>query len=377
MISLRKIQDIKSELKGVRVLCRIDLNVPIKTSGIVLSDFRIKAALPTIELLQNAGAKVILISHIGRKQEESLRSVANYMIQNLGVKMEFIPSIFGEEIETKIEEMKNGDIIMLENLRSDEGEKENHNLFTKELAEHGDIYVNDAFSVSHRNHASITGLSKELPAFAGLQLQKEIEHLSLNGKKHPFLFVLGGAKFETKAPLVKRFLDDADDIYIGGALAHDFYKAKGYEIGKSLHYKSVGEEMFQEDKIILPTDVLVENGARTNHKQASEVLHNDTIVDMGTDSLKDLKNLSSRARTILWNGPLGWYEKGYDKATREYVEFLAKSSAEVMVGGGDTVNLIEKIGLIDQFYFVSTGGGAMLEFLEKGTLVGLENLKES
>ena len=234
-MNLRNIQDIKKELKGRRVLCRVDFNVPIKESGVILSDFRIRAVLPTIHFLRDAGARVILISHIGRDTEETLEPVANYLNQNIGIPVKFIPAIFGEKVETEIEEMKDGEIIMLENLRSDEGEVENSPLFAKMITEYADIYVNDAFAVSHRAHASIVGLPKLLPGFAGLCLQEEIKHLTLENKKHPLLAVLGGKKFETKAPLVSRLLDDADTLYVCGALVHDFYTAKGYEIGKSLH----------------------------------------------------------------------------------------------------------------------------------------------
>ncbi len=372
-MNLRKIQDIKEQLKGARVLCRVDFNVPIKDSGIVMSDFRIKAALPTIEFLKKAGAKVILISHIGREKEETLLPVANYMRQNLGMKMDFMPGLFGEEIETKIESMKDGDILMLENLRSDDGETDNSHNFTKQLAEYGEIYVNDAFAVSHRDHASITGLSNEMPAFAGLLLQKELENLSLERREHPILAVIGGKKFETKAPLVEKFLEEADNIYVCGALAHDLYLAKGYEIGKSIHGEPASMEIVNNEKVFVPEDVFVENGARSGYKKADEVLNSDNIVDIGKGSLEDLKNLSSKAKTIIWNGPLGKVNSG----TEEYLNFLTGVSAEVILGGGETVEIVENLGLANEFSFVSTGGGAMLEFLEKGDLVGLQNLKEN
>ncbi|MFT5359750.1 MAG: phosphoglycerate kinase [Candidatus Paceibacteria bacterium] len=369
-MSLRRIQDAEGELKGTRVICRVDFNVPIKDSGIVLSDFRIKAALPTIEFLQKAGAKVILISHIGRNPEESLQPVANYMIQNLGMKIDFIPGLFGADIEDKIDSMNDGDIVMLENLRRDSGEVENNSLFVKELSEYGEIYVNEAFSVSHRNHASITGLAVELPSFAGLRLQEEVERLSLENREHPILAVIGGKKFETKSPLIERFIEDADQVYVCGALAHDIYTARGLEIGVSLHGKSASKEIIESDKIFAPTDVLVENGARDKYKKVEEVLNNDNIVDIGMDSLDELKSLSKQAKTVIWNGPLGRRNIG----TENYLEFLQGHPGEVIIGGGDTVSLIEKMGLMNEFSFVSTGGGSMLKYMEKGSLVGIDVL---
>ncbi len=379
MFNLRKIQDIKNELAGARVLCRVDFNVPIKDSGVIMSDFRIRAALPTISFLKESGAKIILMSHIGRDSDESLLPVANYMKQNMGIELDFVPALFGSNVEEKIENMKNGEIVMLENLRQDSGEVDNDTVFAKKLAQYGDIYVNDAFSVSHREHASVVGIPNHLPAFAGLRIQEEIENLSLKNSKHPILAVLGGLKFETKEPLVKRLLDDVDNLYLCGALAHDFYISLGYEIGRSAHGDDLPEEdLVVNEKIIIPSDVLVENGARKDYKRADKVSHNEKIVDIGRESLFTLKNLSLKAKTIIWNGPFGWYEGGYDKGTIDYLEFLAeqKQNLRIIVGGGDTVEMIEKAGLVDEFSFVSTGGGAMLEFIEKGTLVGLEALFE-
>ncbi|NCS99692.1 phosphoglycerate kinase [Candidatus Parcubacteria bacterium] len=376
-MNLRKIQDVKKELKGARVICRVDFNVPIKESGIVMSDFRIKATLPTINFLKEAGAKIILISHIGRAPNESLAPVANYLKQNLGMNVDFVSSIFGSEIEDKIDSLEDGGIVMLENLRSDPGETSNDSFFSKQLAEYADIYVNDAFAVSHREHASIVGLPKEIPAFAGLRMQEEINHLLLKNMNHPVLAVIGGLKFETKEPLVERLLDDVESLYLCGALAHDFYRAEGFEIGTSVHGDSIPkDDLIENKKITIPSDVLVENGARKEYKKSDQVLHNEKIVDIGTESLEELKELSRTAKTIIWNGPFGWYEGGYDKGTIEYLEFLADLDSNIIIGGGDTVGLIEKMSLINRFSFVSTGGGAMLEFLEKGSLVALEYLKD-
>lgn len=375
-MNLKKIQDVEKELKGKRILLRADFNVPIKESGVIMSDFRIRAVLPTIKLLQESGARIILISHIGRNPEESLKPVAMYLNQNLGLQTKFIPTIFGEEVEETVQNMKEGEIVMLENLRSDPGEIGASSTFTAMLAEYAEVYVNDAFSVSHRAHASIVGLPTLLPAYAGLRLQQEVEELSLAGKKHPILAVLGGAKLETKEPLIRRFVDDVDEIYVCGVLAHDFFLAKGFEIGNSLHGTPAPKELIEEKKIHIPEDVFVQNGARVENKRVDSVAKNDTIVDLGKESLEELKKLSEKSKTIIWNGPFGWYEKGFDTATVEYLEFLSHQNSHVIIGGGDTVDLVEKLGLVNSFGFVSTGGGAMLEFLEKGTLVGVEVLKK-
>jgi phosphoglycerate kinase len=371
-MELNKIQDIKDELKGKRVLCRVDFNVPVKESGIVMSDFRIKAVLPTINFLKDAGAKIILISHIGREPEETLLPVANYLNQNLGLRVKFMSGIFGENIEKTIDEMKEGEIVMLENLRSDEGEVENLPLFAKMLSEYGDVYVNDAFSVSHRDHASITGVPKHLPAFAGLRIQEEIKNLSIENAAEPFLAVLAGKKFETKAPLIEKFLETADMVYVGGALVHDIYSALGYEIGRSLHGEPADMKIVENEKLHFPKDVLVENGARDSYKNATEVLNNEMIVDIGNESLEELKEFSKKAKTIIWNGPLGKRKTG----TESYLNFLADQGSQIILGGGDTVELVDKMGLINKFSFVSTGGGAMLEFLEKETLAALSFLEK-
>jgi len=369
-MNIRCIQDIAGDLSGKKVLLRVDFNAPL-SGDVVLSDFRVRAVLPTIQLLQGSGAKVILISHIGRDPKESLAPVANYMQNKLHVPVTFVPALFGVEVEEAISLMTSGDIVLLENLRSDIGEEENSPMFAKMLSEYADVYVNDAFSVSHREHASVSVITKELPSFAGLLLQKEIKNLSLENIEKPFLVVFGGAKFETKAPLIERFLRDADMVYVGGALVHDFFVTKGYEVGRSLTGVPAGEEVVSNKKIIIPTDVVVENGARLVNKDRETVLHNDTIVDIGEKSLQQLVQLSAEARTILWNGPLGKQKKG----TETYLRALSSLTARTLIGGGDTVEIIEALGLVHDFSFVSTGGGAMLEYLQKGTLPGIEALK--
>ncbi|MEK7471136.1 MAG: phosphoglycerate kinase [Patescibacteria group bacterium] len=345
---MRSIKIIKN-LKGKTVLLRVDFNVPIK-NGKVEDDFRIKKALPTIKFLLKKGAKIILITHLGKDGKA-----------NLGPVIRCFFSI------SKIAENR---VIFFDNIRKFPGEIKNDGAFAKKLAILGDIYVNDAFSVSHREHASIVGLPKYLPSFTGLEFKKELENLSHAFKKpkHPFLFILGGDKFSTKMPLIKKYLKLADYVFIGGALAHDFLKAKGYEIGESLVSNKNYEiaELLKNKparrggKLILPTDF---------------VMKNDAILDIGEKTVKNLAALIKKSKLILWNGPLGKYEDGGAGATKKILKLVAKSKAESIIGGGDTVSLINKMNMENKFSFVSTGGGAMLDFLVDGTLPGIKMLR--
>lgn len=373
---MKSIKDIKS-LSGKKIILRVDFNVPIK-DGKVLDDFRIKKAIPTILYLQEKGAKVIMISHLGEEGEESLLPVA-VKIKKYIKEINFISSpIFSDETEKKINSMKKGDIVLLENLRRETGEKKNSPSFARALSRYGEIYVNDAFSVSHREHASIVGITKYLPGYAGLQFLKEIENLSkVFTPAHPFLFILGGAKFETKIPLIKKFLRNADNIFIGGAIANDFFKTRGYEVGMSL----IGPTNFQipllmkSKNLILPIDVEVTKNSKNRFINPTDVLSDEIIVDIGPKSIENLKELINKAEFILWNGPLGKYENGFGGATEEVLKLIAKSKARSVIGGGDTASLVTKLKIEDKFDFVSTGGGATLDFLSKGTLPGIRVLK--
>lgn len=334
------------DLKGKRVLVRVDWSVPIAGDEVV-SDYQILKTFPTIDYLRNAGAKVIIVSHMER-DKDSLEPVYNFVKKHLPG-LTFI---------------KKSDFMLLENLRRHVGEKENSEDFAKKLAKMADIFVNEAFPVSHREHASIVGVPKLLPSFAGLQLSREVETLSkVFYPKHPFLFIIGGAKFNTKLPLLKKFIHVADKIFVGGALAHNFFKEIGRDIGDSL--VSDGDydlrELLQTDKISLPDDTITEG---------------TKIMDAGPITLENLKHKIMNAQLILWNGPLGAYERGYRTATLELAKMIAESGRESIIGGGDTLAAVTELKLFDKFSFVSTGGGAMLDFLASGTLPGIEALKE-
>jgi phosphoglycerate kinase len=373
---MKSIKDLKS-LSGKKVILRVDFNVPIK-DGKVVDDFRIKKAIPTILFLQQKGAKVIVISHIGDEGKESLLPVALKLKKTIK-DLQFIDTpIFSDETEKKINAMQKGDIVLLENLRRETGEKKNSPSFARALSRYGEIFVNDAFSVSHREHASIVGITKYLPGYAGFQFMTEIENLSkVFTPIHPFLFILGGAKFETKIPLIKKYLRGADQIFIGGAIANDFFKARGYEVGASL----VGPTNFQipllmkNKNLILPIDVEVTKNSKNRFINPTDVQPDESIVDIGPKSVENLKDLINKAGLILWNGPLGKYETGFGGATEEVLKLIAKSKAKSIIGGGDTAALITKLKIEDKIGFVSTGGGATLDFLSKGTLPGIRVLK--
>ncbi|MES3032339.1 MAG: phosphoglycerate kinase [Patescibacteria group bacterium] len=376
---MRGIEQIK-DLEGKTVILRVDFNLPMN-GGEVEDDFRIKKALPTIEFLQKKNAKIILITHLG-KGGETLAPVAEVL--NKFIKVKFIPYVIGEEVQKAVTEMQNGEIILLENLRNEKGEQESDKIFAENLAKLADIYVNESFPVDHRGDASIVLLPKILPSYAGLQLSLEVEKLSLafQNPPQPFLFILGGAKFSTKMPLIEKYLELADQVFIGGALANDFLKAKGYEVGKSLvDDTNYGiEKILQNKKLILPVDVVVKkvtNSAIAEFvtKKVSEVEKDEIILDVGAETVKNLASMIEKSNLILWNGPLGKYEDGGAEATKEILKLVANSKAESIIGGGDTVALITDTKMGESFSFVSTGGGATLDFLANGTLPGIKALE--
>ncbi|PCI20890.1 phosphoglycerate kinase [Candidatus Wolfebacteria bacterium] len=373
---MKSIKEIES-LQGKKVLVRVDFNVPIQ-DGVVLDDFRIRATLPTIKFLKEHGAKIILISHVGRDSQMSFQPIVPTISKYID--HTFISHTTGEEVEHAINSMSNGEVILLENLRGNEGEISNDETFAKALASFADIYVNEAFSVSHRMHASIVGVPQYIDGYSGLQFDKEVENLKkvLEKPDHPFLFIIGGAKFKTKIPLIEKFLDAADHIYITGALVNTFYKEEGFEVGTSLVSDQAYDlhNVLKNKKIILASDVVVMKEDKIEVKKFNEVEKDEMIVDIGPESFKELEKLVSNSTFILWNGPLGYYEHGFKDSTENLVKVLSQSDSKTIVGGGDTVALISKLKLEDSFSFVSSGGGAMLEFLQKGTLPGIEALKQ-
>lgn len=359
----------KSRLRGKKVLLRLDLNVPIK-DGLVVDTFRIDRIIPTVDFLVSQGAKVIIVSHLGENGEQSLSPVAGYLSKKFNTV--FFPdwnNLFHIE-ETSFEE-----VAILENVRRVDGEMSNNLKTAKRLAALADIYVNEAFSVSHREQASVVGVAKFLPSYIGPLFYEECEKLSrVFSPQHPFLFILGGRKFKTKVPLLKKFIKQADQIFIGGALANSFLKKRGLGVGDSLLDDDLSEvtPFLSTDRIILPRDVVTEKNKEIFVRQADQIKPKEIVVDVGPETLNDLHPLIKDASFILWNGPLGNFEKGFNKATLDTARMISQSKAFSIVGGGDTVSAIADLGLVKEFGFVSTAGGAMLEFLAKGTLPGIK-----
>jgi phosphoglycerate kinase len=354
MRSIREAGDIR----GKKVLVRVDWNVPIQ-DGKLLDDYRIQKSLQTLKFLREGGAKVIVISHL-EPATESLRTVAEHVSQFYS--LSFCGETYGAETIRCVHNLENGGTLVLENLRMHSGEMDNDETFAKELASIADIYVNEAFSSSHRSHASIVSIPKFLPSYAGIQFEEELMHLKTALKPtHPFLIILGGAKFDTKLPILERYVKEADNIFVGGALAHNFFKEECIDIKKSL--VSEGDfhtkELLESGKIMLPE---------------APVWRDDRIVDAGKEDVDALRVKVEEASLVLWNGPLGNYELGYKEATLELAEVIAKYAKESIVGGGDTLAVIKELDNYDEYSFVSTAGGAMLDFLVNGTLPGIEAL---
>lgn len=365
-------------LSGKRVLLRLDLNVPIE-GGEIRDPYRIEKSLQTLNYLREHDARVVIISHIGKgAPEDTLAPIATYL--NTKFPTTFLSRLESPENERLTREMADGDVLMLENLRHSKGEEENDPLFAKYLATLGDVYVNDAFSVSHRAHASVVGVPALLPHYAGLQMQEEVERIAAAFEpERPFLFVLGGAKISTKMPLLKKFLGIADNVFVGGANVNNLLKAKGYEIGESVYDKTEVDglsEFLANSRLILPIDVVVKNDAGSEVRAVGLVNPGDMIVDIGPETIKHLESVVGAAKLIVWNGPLGFYEEGFTEGTAELISLVSGCHATSIVGGGDTVALIDEMGAIKNFSFVSTGGGAMLDFLANETLPGIEALQK-
>ncbi|MEK7568936.1 MAG: phosphoglycerate kinase [Patescibacteria group bacterium] len=373
MKNIPTIKDIK-ELKGKRVVLRLDFNVPIK-NGKIVETMRIDRAIPTVEYLVKKKARIIILSHIGKDASSSLKPIVQYLNKTMHVG--FVPDFRVEQARAVVDGLPEGGVVVFENLRLDGRETENDSEFAKYLASFGDIFVNDAFAVSHRAHASVVGITKYLPSYAGFLIADEVKHLSLAlNPKHPFLFILGGAKFETKMPLLKKFMKIADKVFVGGILANDFFHDIGLEVGKSFvdAHSFKLTPLLKKGTIILPSDVVVKNGQgkKTTVKHIGELSPEESIVDVGPETIKNLAPLLKKAKLIVWNGPLGYYEEGFDKGTIALLNAVAGSKATTIIGGGDTAVVVEKLGIADKFTFVSTGGGATLDFLADGKLPGID-----
>ena len=378
-------------LRGKRILIRVDFNVPLDDKGDVSDDTRLRAALPTINYVLQEGVSLILMSHLGRPKgrvAESMRltPVARRLSQLLGREVKKVDDCIGEKVKEEVRSLKKGEVLLLENLRFHPEEEKNDKEFAQELAGLGEVFINDAFGTAHRAHASTEGVARLLPAAAGLLMGKEIEYLSkaLENPTKPFLTILGGAKVSDKIGVIENLLDKVDGFIIGGGMAYTFLKAKGKEIGNSL---------VEEDKIDLAKDLL----KRAEEKGVIFLLPFDHIItdkfskeatvkategggipagwqgmDIGEKSREEFVRVLRGAKTVLWNGPLGVFEMApFAKGTDAIAKFLAGLEATTIIGGGDTAAAIAKLGLSEHFAHISTGGGASLRFLEGKPLPGL------
>ena len=384
------------DVKGKRVLVRVDFNVPIDEQGNIVDDTRIRASLPTIEYLMDARAKTILMSHLGRPKgrdpKYSLAPVAKRLSRLIGAEVRLAPDCVGEEVKGMVESLGEGEILLLENLRFHEGETKGDESFAKELASLGEVYVSDAFGTCHRRHASVYLVPKFLrPAVMGFLLEKEINYFerAMVSPQRPVVAVLGGAKVSTKLGIIKNLLKRVDKLFIGGAMAFTFIKALGYRVGSSL----VEEELIPtaldildiakklDVKLYLPVDFVV--GQEVSDNTPTRVVPWQEIpdgwrgLDIGPVSLGLLGEVLSDAQTIIWNGPMGVFELDrFKNGTFETAKMIAQSPALTIAGGGDTDHAIHRAGVYNAIDFVSTGGGAFLELLEGNTLPCLEVLDD-
>jgi len=381
---MRTVRDIPV-FANIPILVRGALNVPVE-NGIVVNDYRLRRAAPTIRFLAERGAKVVLISHIGEQGTETLQPSAE-ALGKLIPHVSFFGETVGERARQAIRDLAPGSVLVLENLRRNAGEKNNDMAFARELAALGDVFVEDSFDTCHRRHASIVSLPGLLPSYAGLLLEEEVRELSqARTPKHPALAVIGGAKFSTKEDVLTTLLQTYSHVFVGGALASDFLMASGQEVGKSLvssENREAIKHLLGNPKLVLPVDSLVipasAVGAPDARAQAriaalGQVRSDEVILDHGPGTSALLAHLAEKSKSVLWNGPLGNYENGFIDATIAFAKAVAASEAHSVVGGGDTVAAIEDLGLLPKFSFVSTGGGAMLDFLVKGTLPGIAAL---
>lgn len=382
---MRTVRDIP-ELQNIPILVRTAMNVAIE-NGQVVNDYRLRRDLPTIQYLAERGARVILVSHIGEAGTETLAPVAE-TLSKLTPHVSFIGESIGPRVRDAVRTMLPGNVLVLENLRRHRGEIMNDRAFAAELAELADVFVQDSFDTCHRQHASIVTLPKLLPSYAGLQLDEEVRELSAAlVPKQPSLAVIGGAKFTTKEAVLTTLLERYTHVFVGGALANDFLRAAGKGVGKSLvgnADESALRKMLNNPKLVLPVDSLVVSAdslaepdvrSRARIVTIDQVSPDDIILDHGPGTSLLLAQLAQKSKTILWNGPLGNYERGFGDTTDALARAIADSGARSIIGGGDTVAAIEDLGLLPKFSFVSTGGGAMLDFLAKGTLPGITALE--
>ncbi|OEF99696.1 phosphoglycerate kinase [Vulcanibacillus modesticaldus] len=383
------------DLKGKKVFCRVDFNVPMQ-DGVITDDTRIKAALPTIKYIVEQGGKAILASHLGRPkgkvvEELRLNPVAKRLSELLGKEVTKVDEATGDVVKSKIAEMQDGDVLLLENVRFYPGEEKNDPELAKAFAELADVYVNDAFGAAHRAHASTEGIAKYLPAVAGFLMQKEIETLgkALNNPERPFTAIIGGAKVKDKIGVIENLLDRVDNLIIGGGLAYTFIKSQGYEIGNSLLEEDkieLAKEFIEKAKakgvrFLMPIDAVVADrfaeNANTKIVDISEIPADWEALDIGPKTVELYEEVIKDSKLVIWNGPMGVFEMDkFANGTNGIAKAMADTDAITIIGGGDSAAAIEKAGLADKMSHISTGGGASLEFIEGKDLPGVVALND-
>jgi len=398
---MRKLTIRDIDIKGKRILIRVDFNVPLDENQNITDDKRIVASIPTIKYAIEQGGKVILMSHLGRPKGEivpemSLRPVAKRLSELLNRDVSFAEDCIGPDVKRLVDELKEGDVLLLENLRFHKEEKENSDDFSKELARLGDIYVNDAFGSAHRAHSSTAGVAKFFDiAVSGFLMEKEIQYLGsvVKNPDHPFIAILGGAKISDKIPIIENFIERVDKVLIGGGMMFTFIKAEGKEIGNSLldreNLDMVKVLMNNNpEKFELPVDCVITDRFDLKNRVLGElkVVSTDEILpgwiglDIGPKTIERFSEVCSNAKTVVWNGPMGVFEfEETSKGTFEIAKVLAsitKKGAKTIIGGGDSASAVKKAGVASELSHVSTGGGASLEFLQGKVLPGIAALND-
>ena len=392
----KTIRDI--DLKGKRVLIRCDFNVPLDSNQNITDDTRIRAALPTLEYLVTQGAKVVVMSHLGRPKgkaaaEFSLAPVAVRLAELLGKQVEFADSdvVVDDSVKEKVAALKDGDVLLLQNVRFRKEETDNEPGFAKELASLGDVFVQEAFGTAHRAHASTAGVADYLPCVSGFLIEKEVKFLgsALQNPQRPFVAIMGGAKVGDKIKVIENLLTKVDTLIIGGGMSYTFYKAMGLEIGKSILdadnidlAKMLLEKATSLNvKLLLPVDIVCadefSNDAKYQTYSRDQFPSDMMGLDIGEETVKLYSEEIAKAKTVVWNGPMGVFEmENFAKGTKAIAEALATSDATTIIGGGDSAAAVEQFGLADKMSHISTGGGASLEFLEGKILPGISIIEE-
>jgi len=390
----KTIKDI--DVQGKKVFIRVDFNVPLNENREITDDTRIRAAVPTLQYLKEQGAKLIVASHLGRpkgqfNEKYSLKPVSKRLSELLGVPVKMAPDVVGPEVEKLAEQLQPGEVLLLENVRFYPEEEKNDPEFAQKLARLAEIYVNDAFGAAHRAHASTAGIAAYLPAVAGFLMEKEINFLTraLNNPEKPFVAIIGGAKVSDKIGVIENLLGKVDALLIGGGMANTFLKAQGYETGKSLVEEDkvlLAKQLMAKAKdlgvkLLLPSDVVVaakiEAGVPSKTVAVDSIPAEEMALDIGEKTANLFREEILKAKTVVWNGPMGVFEiEPFDRGTVLVAKAVAECGALSIVGGGDSVAAIEKAGVAAKITHISTGGGASLEFLEGKKLPGVEVLND-